>query len=121
MYPKGLGVLILSESAKINMAAIWLKKDSIKDNGIKYCYRADKRNTLLEPTYQIWMGSHLERLKDGLFIPKMKMVALFGRKLIISASILLRKVCLGLKFGYSRSRNPFMIRASCHCSNTYGS
>ena len=32
----------------------------------------------------------------------------FGRKLIISASILLRKSCLGSELGDLRSGNPFM-------------
>ena len=39
---------------------------------------------------------------------KMKMAAFFSRKLIISASILLRKSCLGSKLGDLRSGNPFM-------------
>ena len=39
---------------------------------------------------------------------KMDMAAFFDRKLIISASILLRKSCLGSKLGDLRSGNPFM-------------
>ena len=31
------------------------------------------------PIYQIWKGSHLEKLKDGHTMSKMKMAALFGK------------------------------------------
>ena len=46
------------------------------------------------------MGSHHEKLKDGRKMLKLKMAASFGRKLIISASILLRKPSLGSKLGH---------------------
>ena len=46
------------------------------------------------------MGSHPEKSKDRRKMLKLKMAASFGRKLIISASILLRKPCLGSKLGY---------------------
>ena len=57
---------------------------AIKENGIKHCYRADKGNTLLEPCpiHQIWMGSHLQKLKDGRKMPKMQMAAFFGKSLL---------------------------------------
>ena len=51
---------------------------------------------------------HFEKTKVGCKMQKMKMAALFGRKLNISASILLRKPCVGSKLGYSRSKNPFI-------------
>ena len=47
-------------------------------------------------------------LLDGPKMTKMKMAAFFSRKLIISASIPLRKSCLGSKLGDLRSGNPFM-------------
>ena len=45
---------------------------------------------------------------DGPKMTKMKMVVFFGRKLIISASILLRKSCLASKVGDLRSRDQSM-------------
>ena len=54
------------------------------------------------------MESHLENLKDGPKMLKMKVAAFIDRKLSISASILLIKPCLGSKLGDLRSRNPFM-------------
>ena len=74
---------------KINTAAIWLK---IAHNKCGW-------------------GSTLKNQKmnhPGCKMLKMKMAALFGRKLITSPSILFRKPCLGSKLGYSRSRNPFI-------------
>ena len=47
-------------------------------------------------------------LLDGPKMRKMKMAAFFSRKLIISASMLLRKLCLESKLGDLRSGNPFM-------------
>ena len=47
-------------------------------------------------------------LLDGPKMTKMKMAAFFSRKLIISASILLRKSCLGSKLGDLWSGNLFM-------------
>ena len=51
----------------------------MKYYGIKNCYRADKRNTLLESTFKVlfikfWMWSHLWKLKDGRKMLKMKMI-----------------------------------------------
>ena len=81
----------------------------IKANGIKHCYRAEKRKRFLSQVsslaqgliHQTWMGSHLEKSKDRHKMSKTKMAALFGRKLIISVSILLTKPCLGSKLGVS--------------------
>ena len=99
------------------MASVLLKnctkRDEHKDNDIKHCYRADKTTRLLEPSLKVlfikfrW-GSHLKILLDGLKMTKMKMAAFFSRKLIICASIPLRKSCLGSKLGDLRSGNPFM-------------
>ena len=50
----------------------------------------------------------LKYLYDGRKREKTKMAAFLGRKVIISASILLRKVWLGSKLGDSDSRNLFM-------------
>ena len=47
-------------------------------------------------------------LLDGPKMTKMKMAAFFSIKLIISASIPLRKSCLGSELGDLRSGNPFM-------------
>ena len=47
-------------------------------------------------------------LLDGPNMRKMKMAAFFSRKLIISASILLRKLGSGSKLGDLRSGNPLM-------------
>ena len=87
---------------------------SIKENSIKHCYRGDNRKTLLEASLNVLLikfglGATL-KIKGWPKMSKMKMVALFGRKLIISASILVRKPCLGSKLGYSRSRNPYQLR-----------
>ena len=42
---------------KFNMASVLLKNctkwDEHKDNDIKYCYRADKTTTLLEPSLKV--------------------------------------------------------------------
>ena len=50
----------------------------------------------------------LKYLYDGRKSQKNKMAAFLGRKVIISASILLRKAWLESKLGDSDSRNPFM-------------
>ena len=50
----------------------------IKGNGIKHCYRAKSQG----PIYQIWMGSHLQKSKDGRKVPKMQMAAFFGKSLL---------------------------------------
>ena len=75
----------------------------IKENGIKHCYRADKRNTLLEPSLKVlfikfgW-GATLKKSKDGRKMQKKENGCLNRqKKLIISASILLRKPCQILK------------------------
>ena len=34
------------------------------------------------PIYQIWMGSHLQKSKDGRKMPKMQMAAFFGNSLL---------------------------------------
>ena len=53
-------------------------------------------------------GATLKYLYDGLKSQKNKMAAFLGRKVIISASKLIRKAWLGSKLGDSDSRNPFM-------------
>ena len=53
-------------------------------------------------------GEHLKILLDGPKMTKMKIATFFSRKLIISASIPLRKSCLGSKLGDLGSGNPFM-------------
>ena len=50
----------------------------------------------------------LKYLYDGRKSQKTKMAAFLGRKVIISASKLLRTAWLGSKLGDSDSRNPFM-------------
>ena len=99
------------------MAFILLKNspklDGHKDNGIKHCHRADKTTTLLEPSFNVlyikfgWGATSKNYGMDQKW-RKMKIAAFFSRKLIISASILLRKSCLGSKLGDLRSGNPFM-------------
>ena len=74
----------------------------IKDDGIKHCHRAYKRNTPLEPSlkvlfFKIWMRSYLKRIIGWAENAKIEMAAFSGRKLVISVSILLRKPCLGSK------------------------
>ena len=71
----------------------------IKENGIKRCYRSDKRYMLLEPSLKVlfikfgW-GATLRNQRMDVNAENEYMAALF------------RKPCLGSKLGYSRSRNP---------------
>ena len=58
----------------------------IKENGIKQCYRADKRNTLLEASLKVLFitfgrGATLKNQRMAK-MPKMKMAALFGKILL---------------------------------------
>ena len=52
--------------------------------------------------------SQLQKSKDGHKNAENANGCLLWQKLIISASTLFRKPCLGSKLGYLRSRNPFM-------------
>ena len=86
---------------------------SVKVNFLSYHYRADKSTIfgmrgLLGLTINSGRGATLKYLKDVHKRQKTKMAAFLGRKVIISASILLRKAWLGSKLGDSGSRNPFM-------------
>ena len=53
-------------------------------------------------------GEPPQKNKGGPKMTTMKMAAFFDRKVIISASILPIKSCLGSKSGDFRSENPFM-------------
>ena len=59
----------------------------IKENGIKHCYRADKGNTLLEPSLKVlfikfgW-GATFKNQRMDIKIPKMQMAAFFGKSLL---------------------------------------
>ena len=78
-----------------------------KVNFLSFHYRAEK-NTIFGMrglwglTINSGRGATLKYLQDGRKSPKNKMATILGRKVIISASILLRKVWLGSKLGALR-------------------
>ena len=97
----------------------WLKTSqgwivgSVKVNFLSYRYRADKSTIfgmrgLWGLTINSGRGATSKYLQDGHKRQKNKMAAFLGRKVIISASILLRKAWSGSKLRDSGSRNPFM-------------
>ena len=76
-------------------------------------YRVDKSTIfgmrgLWGLTIKSGRGAMLKHLRTAVKAKKNKMAAFLGRKVIISASVLLRKAWLGSKLGYSGPRNPFM-------------
>ena len=86
---------------------------SAKVNFLSYRYRADKSinfgmRGLWGLNINSGRGATLKYLWDGHKRQKTKMAAFLVRKVIISASILVRKAWLGSKLGDSGSRNPCM-------------
>ena len=86
---------------------------SVKVNFLSYRYRADKSTIfgmrgLWGLTINSGRGATLKYLQDGRKNQKSKMAPFLARKVIISASKLLRKAWLGSKLGDSDSGNPFM-------------
>ena len=59
----------------------------IKENGIKHCYRADKGNTLLEPSLKVlfikfgW-GATFKSQRMDVKMPEMQMAAFIGKTLL---------------------------------------
>ena len=73
---------------------------SVKVNFLSYCYRADKSTIfgmrgLWGLTINSKRGAMLNIYRRAIKAKKKKMAAFLGRKVIISASILLRKACWG--------------------------
>ena len=86
---------------------------SVKVNFLSYRYRADKSTIfgmrgLWGLTINSGRGATLKYIYDGRKSQKTKMASFLGRKVIISASKLLRKAWLGSKLGDSGSRIPIM-------------
>ena len=75
---------------------------------------------LLGLTIHSGKGASLKYLLDGHKSKKKKMAAFFGGKVIISASIQLRKAWLGSKLEDSGSRNPFMCTDFTLLTNAHG-